>query len=196
MNTLMAFLKYTIAGTAISATFIIITMMVYLYTLHGGLDEEVLAGLLSGKWPDPPVEMPEAEPISTADSLDLEIFKLENWQTRLRTFQIGLDRREKRVEQEEKNLEAERKSLELLKQEIDVAIASKGEQESNRLIQISKLMESMKPAESAPIIQNMSDDVIVGVLLHMKEQQAAKILANLEPDRAATITQQISKPGN
>ena len=196
MNNILTFLKYTITGTTISATFILTTMMVYLHSIHGELDEALITGLLQGQWPDPPVEEPEMSRTSTADSLYQEISKLEIRQVLMRTTQIGLDRREKRIEEEESRLDEERKRLEGLKKEVDTTLASKQENEVTRLIQISKLMESMKPTESAPIIENMSDDLIVGVLLRMKEQQAAKILANLEPNRAATIAQQISELGN
>jgi flagellar motility protein MotE (MotC chaperone) len=189
MRNALVLLKYIIAGTAISATFILTTMLVYLHTVHHGLNTRILTTLLQGKWPDPPVSAPKPSALALPDSLRQVAVQLETQRTIMKTMQIGLDQREQRVAEEERRLAEERKQLETLKAQIDSLTAAVNQQDNTRLTQVAQLVETMKPAQSAPILKNMPDNMIVDMLLRMKQKQAAKILAALEPDRAARLTQ-------
>ena len=47
----------------------------------------------------------------------------------------------------------------------------------------------MKPEEAVPILTQLDDSTVVAVLNKMEEDQAAKILAQFDPAKAAQISQ-------
>jgi flagellar motility protein MotE (MotC chaperone) len=51
----------------------------------------------------------------------------------------------------------------------------------------AKLIETMNPEEAGKILRLMSDNEVKQVITKVKRKQAGKILANLEPERAARI---------
>ena len=51
----------------------------------------------------------------------------------------------------------------------------------------AKLIETMNPEEAGKILKQMSDSEVKQVITKVKRKQAGKILANLDPDRAARI---------
>lgn len=53
--------------------------------------------------------------------------------------------------------------------------------------QLAKILVNMKPAEAARVIHGLSDDNVHGLLLAMGPRQAASLLAELPPERAAAL---------
>ncbi|HUN65410.1 MAG TPA: hypothetical protein VMW43_04865 [Bacteroidota bacterium] len=51
----------------------------------------------------------------------------------------------------------------------------------------AKLLESMSPENAAHVLKNMDDDDVKNIIMFVKKRQAGKILAMLEPERAAKI---------
>ena len=66
---------------------------------------------------------------------------------------------------------------------IAAADSSQGEQRKS----MAKVLENMDPTSAARILNDFPDGDIKTCLLTMKKRQAAKILAALQPDRAARI---------
>jgi len=52
---------------------------------------------------------------------------------------------------------------------------------------VTKVLENMDPSSAARILSDFPDGDVKSYLLTMKKRQAAKILAALQPDRAARI---------
>jgi len=96
---------------------------------------------------------------------------------------------------EKAKLAKERAELEALKKERDAQeyklkqlIAKTDQMESARINALAKLYDGMKPSQVAPLINKLTDEQAVEVLLKMKSANAAKILGVLKPDRAAHIS--------
>jgi flagellar motility protein MotE (MotC chaperone) len=69
------------------------------------------------------------------------------------------------------------------KMAVAAADSAQGEQRKS----MTKVLENMDPTSAARILNDFPDGDVKTVLLTMKKRQAAKILAALQPDRAARI---------
>lgn len=56
---------------------------------------------------------------------------------------------------------------------------------------LAKIYESMPPEEAASRIEKLDDDTATTLILAIKPRQAAKILANVNPEKAAIISKKI-----
>ena len=57
---------------------------------------------------------------------------------------------------------------------------------------LAKIYGAMRPEDAAPILEKLDDDEIIGILLNMKQRQAAKVLTKLDQSVAARISKRIS----
>jgi flagellar motility protein MotE (MotC chaperone) len=107
----------------------------------------------------------------------------------------ALDKREKEIMAREAILKAaeqeiERKFQELsnLRIEIEALLQQQSEEELARIQSLVKIYEGMKPKEAARIFDTLDLDVLVTVMSRMSERRLSPILANMNPERARTIT--------
>src|SRR3546814_19626533 len=56
-----------------------------------------------------------------------------------------------------------------------------------------KIYESMKPKDAARIFEHLDMEVLLEVVERMKERKTAPILAELDPERASTVTLELAK---
>ncbi|NNM31428.1 MAG: hypothetical protein HKO53_00085, partial [Gemmatimonadetes bacterium] len=63
------------------------------------------------------------------------------------------------------------------------------------LSRLSKIFSEMKPGEAADVLSYLSDAEIERVLLGIRERDAAAILAQLEPERAAAVSRRVLRSG-
>jgi flagellar motility protein MotE (MotC chaperone) len=61
---------------------------------------------------------------------------------------------------------------------------------------LAKMYEAMPPAKAAPILAALASDVTLDIMRHMKERQAAAILAAMDAGIAAQISTQLSLKGD
>lgn len=81
----------------------------------------------------------------------------------------------------QETLSLARRQLDTLQQrEVELSLA-----EINRL---SRVFESMQPAKAAPILMRMDNTSIAAILLNVEERIAAKMMAAMSPERAASIS--------
>lgn len=106
-----------------------------------------------------------------------------------------LDAREKQIMTREALLRAadqelDRKYQELsnLRTEIEDLLKQQSEEEKARIASLVKIYEGMKPKEAARIFDTLDLDVLVTVMSRMSERRLSPILANMNPERARTIT--------
>ena len=99
------------------------------------------------------------------------------------------------IESEKAKLAAERADLDKKKKHIEAKeyqlkqlISRVNQLQSNRIGALAKLYDGMKASQVAPLINKLTDEQAVQVLLKMKPANAAKILGALSPERAATIS--------
>lgn len=86
--------------------------------------------------------------------------------------------------------ELERKYQELLqlRAQIEELLGHQKEEEENQIISLVKVYEGMKAADAARIFNTLDLDVLVAVISRMSERKLSPILANMNPERARTIT--------
>lgn len=63
------------------------------------------------------------------------------------------------------------------------------------LDRLPKIFSEMKPAEAAEVLSHLSDPEIERILLGIRERDAAAILAQLEPERAAAVSRRVLRGG-
>jgi len=109
-----------------------------------------------------------------------------------------LDRREEELRMEEERLkeletELETRIAELrrIRQQIDEALAELRSIEKERLLRLAKLFENMAPEEAAARIDKLEPDLAIQLLQLIKARKAGKILAAIEPDKAAELSQRM-----
>jgi len=61
---------------------------------------------------------------------------------------------------------------------------------------LTKIYESMKPEEAAPILEKMDDGIVKDILAPMKERQIGAILAVMNRDRAVAVTKLLAAGGH
>lgn len=106
-----------------------------------------------------------------------------------------LDRREKElmtrealIRAAEQELDRKYQELTTLRHEIEGLLQQQSEEELARIQSLVKIYETMKPKEAARIFDTLDLDVLVTVMSRMSERRLSPILANMNPERARTIT--------
>lgn len=93
---------------------------------------------------------------------------------------------------EKELLEAKSKGLQT---KVDELQAWKNEQQQAVKTDFSKLAKyygEMKPAKAAEIMKNQSDEMNVGILQNMEDDQVARILSAMDPVKAADLVEQMN----
>lgn len=112
--------------------------------------------------------------------------------------QRELDLREDEIKAREARLvsiktDLDAKALELKKTHADIEATLKklDEAGTERAKRIVKIFESMGPEDAAPRLEKLDYDLAVMILATISEKKAAKILAFIDPARAAKLSQAI-----
>lgn len=99
------------------------------------------------------------------------------------------------IEQEKKNLKLERVALnkklleiQALEKDVRALLGQVEQKKTQRVIMMAKLYDSMDPEAVARQINNMGDKTVITLLPQMNTRTAAKVMALLDPKRAANIT--------
>jgi flagellar motility protein MotE (MotC chaperone) len=58
--------------------------------------------------------------------------------------------------------------------------------------QLAKYYAEMKPKEAVAIMDMLDDDTVIGILINLESDQTAKILATMEPKRAARLVNKLA----
>ena len=111
----------------------------------------------------------------------------------------ALDSRERAlVEQEALLTVAERRvdeklaEMQALRAELEAMMAGLDEAAEERLQSLVRVYEAMRPGDAATIFDSLELDVLIGVLQRMRENKAAPILANMNPQRAREVTAELA----
>ncbi|RJP81651.1 MAG: hypothetical protein C4524_01660 [Candidatus Zixiibacteriota bacterium] len=63
-----------------------------------------------------------------------------------------------------------------------------------RSAKLAKIVENMEPEDAARMLEPLSDDIVIHILLRLKQRQAAEVMAALPPSRAAGLSRAIMEP--
>lgn len=103
---------------------------------------------------------------------------------RLKILQEDLAKKTEELKKLRDEINAKIKQQEELKAQLE-----KSQQENYQ--RLAKIYESMPPEEAATRLEKLDDETATLLVLAMKPRSASKILANVNPDKAATISKRI-----
>ncbi|KNZ70883.1 MgtE integral membrane protein [Thermincola ferriacetica] len=134
--------------------------------------------------------------------------QLENEQLRMENRQLKeqLDRQKRQLSGEIEDIKhklavAEEKNKKLAKDKqslqntVDSLQEWKSQQEGQTLSyeSLGRYYAEMKPDKAAQIMNNLPDDVTIGILLNLEDEQVTAILSAMDPKKAASIVDQMRK---
>ncbi len=126
-----------------------------------------------------------AEQSSPPDSATLMRKEIEAQRKEIAAKLAALRKREKEVSQREQKIEEELAQLKSLKEELNATA-------STQASKLAKAFQAMDAGQAAKIAGNLDDRTLTDLLLQLRERNAAKILAALDPSRAARIYKSLS----
>ena len=117
-----------------------------------------------------------------------------------------LEQRQQELDTREQELEQRAARLKVLEQDVTMKIATleeiekrlSGEAETRRTSgaeaaqSLAKIYAAMKPADAAPILDQLDDQTILTIFRRMKEKQIGEILPLMSRSRAIVLTQAIA----
>jgi flagellar motility protein MotE (MotC chaperone) len=131
---------------------------------------------------------------SAIDPLSMSPSEVELLQ-QLAERRAALDKRAAEISQREVVLQAAEKridekiaKLETLKKDIGGIVDKQNAEDEARLESLVKIYSTMKPVDAARIFSQLDMPVLLGVLEHMKERNAAPILAAMDSSKAKAVT--------
>lgn len=83
------------------------------------------------------------------------------------------------------------KEVKIDKKAIDEQRAKREAEEKKRIARLAKIYESMKPEQAANALINVDWDTTVLIFQRMSEDSVAQILAKMEPEAAAQLTEML-----
>ncbi len=86
------------------------------------------------------------------------------------------------------------KELEEVKKQLKQQNTREDSANLKRTAKLAKIVENMPPKEAAEMLAPLSDEMILDVLLRLKQRQAAKIMAEFSAKRSAKLSEVILKP--
>lgn len=99
--------------------------------------------------------------------------------------------REARLASVKTDLDARAAELKKTHADIEASLKKLDEAGTDRAKRLVKIYESMGPEDAAPRLEKLEHDIAVMILATVSEKKAAKILAFIEPARAARLSQAI-----
>jgi flagellar motility protein MotE (MotC chaperone) len=107
----------------------------------------------------------------------------------------GLDQREALLDAAEARFEQKLSELETLRDQISVLVKQHSKEQDAQLASLVKIYESMKPKDAARILDSLDMDVLLNVMVRMKEAKSAAIMAEMDAARAREVTLQLADRG-
>ena len=128
------------------------------------------------EWPPPPEPEPEPEPEPPAPPPEEK---------------VEPPKEEKPKEEPKPKKEEKPKEVKVDKKAIDEQRAKREAEEKKRVTRLARIYENMKPQEAANALVNVDWDTTVLIFQRMNEDSVAQILAKMEPEAAAQLTEML-----
>ncbi len=97
---------------------------------------------------------------------------------------------------QEKILDRSRRRLEAVIAELDAKQSVYLEERERSATHLARMYEAMKPGQAASIMAALESELVLEIMVRMKERQAARILARMDPGYAAGISTSLSAYGS
>lgn len=178
----------------ITAVFLIILGLVGLGGILAGLDYLGFLDLkpLLSKVPysDKIPFLAEVMPAKTASPKpETNLWELEN--KKLKNQVQSLQRQVKLLTQEKETLAQAKDQLETEFQEVKSAPAAE-KAKTVDYEQLAQYYGEMKADAAVKIMDNLEDELVIGIFLKMENPQVSKILSKMDPQRAANLVKQMT----
>ncbi|MBN4054128.1 hypothetical protein JYT87_00295 [Nitrospira defluvii] len=122
---------------------------------------------------------------------------LKERSARIEQREMELKEREGRLHLLEEEIRAMIKGYTKLKEEVDRKEADRlsvrNQEKEKRIARLAKIFQSMPPREAANRIAKLKESTALALLRRIKEKNAAKILSNLSPTKAAKFSEKFIK---
>ena len=133
------------------------------------------------------------DPLSMSPSeIDL-LQKLAERRAQLDHRTADLSQREILLQAAEKRVDEKIAKLAALEKDIDDIVEKQNQETDQRTKSLVKIYETMSPKDAARIFEQLDMGVLLAVVEHMKERNAAPILAAMDPAKARTVTQALAE---
>jgi flagellar motility protein MotE (MotC chaperone) len=133
------------------------------------------------------------DPLSMSPSeIDL-LQKLAERRAELDKRAADLSSREILLQAAEKRVDEKIAKLAALEKDIDDIVEKQNQETEQRTKSLVKIYETMSPKDAARIFEQLDMGVLLAVVEHMKERNAAPILAAMDPAKARTVTQALAE---
>ena len=119
------------------------------------------------------------------------LLALEAKREKIESMSEELTRREAYIQEAEERLAKQVQSMEGMRTEITKLLSDKNVFREQKFKDLAKIHAEMPISKSAAIITKMDDDIAVKVLLNLKRDRIAKVLAKMDPKRAYSINREI-----
>jgi flagellar motility protein MotE (MotC chaperone) len=113
---------------------------------------------------------------------------LHDRQRALDRREAAINYREQALREVEARLTTRMQELEALRVKIESEIRAGEDERQKRVVNLSKTVEGMKPSAAADVLAAAELDLATEVIRRMPPSKAGKIMASMEPKRAAQIT--------
>ena len=124
-----------------------------------------------------------------ASAADVDIMNsMEDRDAKYEAWEGELKMRERMLEVAEGKVEGKIAELRELEATLRSLVEVQSEKEEADLARLVKVYETMKPQDSAPIIQRLDEDTQLAIAARMKEAKLAAIFAKMEDDTPQKLT--------
>jgi len=138
---------------------------------------------------DTPIWLDSSDSDTQNESVRLEIMQdLAENRDRLDKQEKDLMVREALLKATEKELDRKYQELAQLRNEIERLLEQQSDEEKARIQSLVKVYEGMKPKDAARIFDTLDLDILVSVMSLMSERKLSPVLANMNAERARTVT--------
>ena len=108
----------------------------------------------------------------------------------------NLENRKKELKRLEEEVDKKLDQLNQLRLNIEKLLAAKDAEEQKRISELAKMYEKMSAEKAAAVFTTLDKDLAIAILGQMKTKSAARILNNMERDKAAKLTTAFSAVEN
>jgi len=84
--------------------------------------------------------------------------------------------------------------LQQVKKQLKLEEAYEDSVSEKKGLKLAKIIENMPPKDAAAMLAPLEDDLILDVLMRLKQRQAAKIMAEFSASRSSQLSERILKP--
>ena len=140
-----------------------------------------------------PEETAEAQAVFEGAGPDLPLLlqALQSERVEIEREREDLRFAQRRLMLEQGEIESRQQEVETLLARVEAKVQVMEEERDRMLGQLARVYETMKPAAAAGILSGIEVDTSTEILRRMKERNAAQVMASLDPQSAARISQRM-----